>query len=171
MASRNPNFSDDRPGPHARNQDTTWQPHQQQNIAGSSTPQSDTASLRSVRKRASFFGRSNSDASSMRRAPAISHSTKASFSARVDDIASRPGTSASAESRRRKTEPLQSIRDSIFGGKKKAAAARERAESVTSRPSSRGAQVVLGATAPRPNQFRSEEDCESSNIESVTAQS
>lgn len=120
------------------------------------TPSDETASLHSVRKRASFFGRSNSDASSMRRGVASSHAAKSSFSGiRVEGDVIRPTTAASGEMRRRKTDPLQSIRDSIFGGKKKGAA-----DGSSSRPGSRGTETLPHDLTPLPSSFSSEEECE-----------
>jgi hypothetical protein len=69
----------------------------------------------------------------------------------------RPGTAATAmsgETRRRKTEPLESIRNSIFGGRKKSDA-REPSFS-GGPPSSRGNNEF---NRPRSH-FRNEDDCE-----------
>ena len=159
MASRDPILFNDGPDPAAGNSDTTWNSHQQSPAGPSNSSRADSASLHSVRKRASFFGRSNSDASSMRRAPATSHSTNPSFSGRVDDTAYRPSTASSSESGRRRAETLQSLRDSIFGGKKKVAPARDRAGSLASRPSSRGTHAGTNNANMRPYQYRTEDDC------------
>lgn len=112
-----------------------------------------------VRKRHSFFGRSNSDASHMKRAPAL-HSTVSSQSREAQNPP-RPGTALS-ETRRRKTEPLQSIRNSIFGGRKMATPPDSRGNSSPhpSRPASRsGKDSTTESTLPREH-FRTEGDCE-----------
>lgn len=134
----------------ARDADSSW----------SSRDPSDTASLHSMRKRTSLFSRSNSDASSMRRVPATSHSSRPSFSmGRSGDDGDRPGTATSSETRRRKTDPLQSIRDSLFGGKKKPS--KEWADAAwSSRPPSRGLEMNVAVEAPvHPTSFRTEEEC------------
>lgn len=128
---------------------------------------SETSSLHSVRKRTSFFGRSNSDASSMRRAPATSHSSKPSFSTgRIDDDASRPTTATSSDIRRRKTDPLQSIRDSLFGVKKKPA--REWGDASSSRPPSKGTDSLPHDVSVDPGSFRSEDECRELSVPLAT---
>ncbi|KAK3112543.1 hypothetical protein LTR53_011076 [Teratosphaeriaceae sp. CCFEE 6253] len=110
---------------------------------------------RRTSKRQSFFGRALSDAAP-RRMPTL-HSTMSSQSTPPQQPQpQRPSTALSA-TRRRKTEPLQQIRDSIFGGRKKASPpnSRDGASSTPElRPASRG-----GALLPR-DQFTSEDDCE-----------
>lgn len=77
------------------------------------------------RKRLSFFGRSNSDASKI--PPPTLHATMPSTQSNpaVDPLnppphLQRPNT-AQSESKRRTTDPLESIRNSLFGGRKHSA--------------------------------------------------
>lgn len=119
----------------------------------------DTVSLDSMRKRSLFFGRSNSDASSLRRVPATSHSSKPSFSMRrTDDDDARPPTAASSDTRRRRTDPLHSIRDSLFGGKKKAS--RDGDDASATRPTSRGSEQLPHDAPMYPTVLQSEEQCQ-----------
>ncbi|KAK5120018.1 hypothetical protein LTR85_007094 [Meristemomyces frigidus] len=71
----------------------------------------------------------------------------------------RPGTALS-ETRRRKTEPLESIRNSIFGGRKKSSppSSRDNAASFASRPSSRNGDAVATEPILPREVFRSEDD-------------
>lgn len=148
--------------PHARNSpDPSWTSPARSRAATLRASSSETASLHSLRKRSSFFGRSNSDASSMRRAPATAHSAKSSFSVGRSDDGSRPRTATSGDMRRRKTDPLQSIRDSLFGGKRRVI--RDMTEASSSRPTSRGADFTF-PDAPAPAaRFGSEDECKEAN--------
>lgn len=94
------------------------------------------------RKRLSFFGRSNSDASRIPPSPSL-HATMGTSqsNAGVDPLnppphLQRPST-AQSESKRRTTDPLESIRNSLFGGRKHAAA---NGQVNPPRPSSRQSQ-------------------------------
>ncbi|KAK1821580.1 hypothetical protein LTR12_003974 [Friedmanniomyces endolithicus] len=79
------------------------------------TPELSSSGERDAPNRRSFFGRALSDAAVRARIPTL-HSTMSSQSALPHPP--RPETSESS-TRRRKTEPLQQIRDSIFGARKK----------------------------------------------------
>lgn len=128
------------------------------NGPGEVAPQSDSwsvfsekPSLRSLRMRRSFFGRSNSDAGLSRRIPNSQSKTSGQEQSQ-EQIPPRPNTSLSIEpTRRKRTESLETIRNSIFGGRKN----RERENSNTSntsRPSSRSDQLQSAT-------FKSEDDC------------
>lgn len=157
-------------GHNARGADSSCTSPPPGRAGASRTLSSETASLHSVRKRASFFGRSSSDASSMRRAPATSHSAKSSLSAgRPDSDAPRPATSSSSGMRRRKTDPLQSIRDSIFGGKKKAS--QDALDASSSRPPSRGNEHLFQNDSANAQNFGSGEECESESVRKNAKQS
>ncbi|TKA46477.1 hypothetical protein B0A54_02309 [Friedmanniomyces endolithicus] len=80
------------------------------------TPEIAHSGERDAPNRRSFFGRALSDAAVRARMPTL-HSTMSSQNALPHPP--RPETSLSS-ARRRKTEPLQQIRDSIFGARKKA---------------------------------------------------
>ncbi|KAK1067492.1 hypothetical protein LTR74_006353 [Friedmanniomyces endolithicus] len=80
------------------------------------TPEIPHSGERDAPNRRSFFGRALSDAAVRARMPTL-HSTMSSQNALPHPP--RPETSLSL-ARRRKTEPLQQIRDSIFGARKKA---------------------------------------------------
>lgn len=103
------------------------------------------------RKRLSFFARSNSDAS--RIPPPTLHATMGTSqsNAGVDPLnppphLQRPGT-AQSESKRRTTDPLESIRNSLFGGRKHAA--------------------VDGQNPPRPGSRQSQKSKKSRKSQSV----
>ncbi|KAK0297910.1 hypothetical protein LTS00_003448 [Friedmanniomyces endolithicus] len=80
------------------------------------TPDNSHSGERDAPNRRSFFGRALSDAAVRARMPTL-HSTMSSQNALPHPL--RPEASLSS-ARRRKTEPLQQIRDSIFGARKKA---------------------------------------------------
>lgn len=91
---------------------------------------------RTMRKRHSFFARAYTDTTtSVKRVPS-SHAPTTRDGERDAEAPSRPGTALSMSSRRRKTEPLESLRNSIFGGRKKSSS-REMSSTPGSRPRSR----------------------------------
>lgn len=95
----------------------------------------------------------------MRRAAVTAHSAKSSFTGgRSDDDGERPQTATSSDIRRRKTDPLQSIRDSLFGGKKKVT--KDAGEASGSRPSSRGTDYHFHDGPLHGANFGSEDECE-----------
>ncbi|KAK5696926.1 hypothetical protein LTR17_024185 [Elasticomyces elasticus] len=103
-------------------------------------------------KRRSIFGRALSDAAASRRMPTL-HSTMSSQAHHPP----RPGTALSA-TRRTKTEPLQQIRNSIFGGSRKRPtppSSRDGMSPKEDQPSPQGEQG--DALLPREN-FRSEQE-------------
>ena len=127
--------------------------------AGSFSPLGSSASsTRSLRMRRSFFGRSNSDAGLLRRI-ANQPATQSISEAQKEQLPPRPSTSLSIESmRRRKTDPLETIRNSIFGGRK----SKEREDSNASggaRPSSRNGESSDAMLSNSREHFRSEDDC------------
>lgn len=152
-------FDPDATTPDAPSLAASWALPPPSGITGTSRAlTSETSSLNGLRKRSSLFGRSQSDAGSMRRATATSHTPKSSLSSvRLGEEAVRPTPANTTESRRRKTDPLQSIRDSIFGGKKKPS--RDATDAPSSRPGSSGAAQVQHAD----RFFDTEEDCKRSN--------
>ncbi|KAK4543115.1 hypothetical protein LTR36_005892 [Oleoguttula mirabilis] len=74
-------------------------------------------------------------------------------------LPSRPAT-ALGETRRRKTEPLESIRNSIFGGRKKSSPPNSRGKSASyvSRPSSRSSDTETTELPLQREHFRFQED-------------
>lgn len=112
---------------------------------------------RAMRKRHSFFGRSQSDAGGKATMPTL-HSTMSSNQSRPAPP-SRPGTALS-ETRRRKTEPLEHIRNSIFGGRKKSSppTSRDGSSVPAQRSPSRTDTLAMAESAPRES-FNTEQDC------------
>lgn len=128
----------------------------------SPSPPSSASSVRSLRKRHSFFGRSNSDASRSRKG-STPQSSISEEDPQQEQTPPRCNTSLSTQQpRRRLTEPLQSIRNSIFGGHRTdgTQTSKEEAQSRTSQPSSGN-----GSCSAVPNwsrqHFSTKEDCKS----------
>ncbi|EMC96957.1 hypothetical protein BAUCODRAFT_32701 [Baudoinia panamericana UAMH 10762] len=115
-----------------------------------------THDRRVLRKRNSFFGRSNSDAVVLRRPPINSPTTICEDPV---DVPVRPDTSLS--NRRRRGEPLEQIRNSIFGGRRREAPPNSRNggwSSNTSRGLSRDRDMRTEDVALPRSHFDSEED-------------
>ena len=119
-----------------------------------------TSSIRSLRKRHSFFGRSNSDASRTRK-PNGYHSSTPSQDLREEQTLSRSPTTLSTDTHRSTTETLVSIRNSIFGGRKNLQSPEpiERTPSNTSRPSSRNGSFASAVPNWSRQHFSTKEDC------------
>ena len=140
-------------------QSSSWMPFSS-NHTMSNSPPSSASSIRSLRKRHSFFGRSSSDASRSRKLSTPQSSI--SEDQEVQDIPSRPNTALSTEQpRRRLTEPLESLRNSIFGGRKNEAvpASKEQHNSTTSGEPTTDAQFSSGVPSWSREHFRTKEDC------------
>ena len=137
---------------------TSWTP-----FATNHSPQSSASSVRSLRKRHSFFGRASSDASRSRKL-SILPSSSISEEAQQGQAPPRSNTALDTEQRRRrKTEPLESLRNSIFGSRR---------TPVPSGPRDRGDSNTLplrplreddepNSAVPRWSRehFRTKEDC------------
>jgi len=121
------------------------------------TPELSHSGERDAPNRRSFFGRALSDAAVRARIPTL-HSTMSSQSALPHPP--RPETSLSS-TRRRKTEPLQQIRDSIFGARKKTAppASRDVSSPQESWPLPRSDDVGRPGVLLSCDHFRSEQEC------------
>ena len=129
--------------------------------SSSSRPPSFGSSMRNVRKRHSFFGGSSSDASSARNFPVQHPATYSQPSTQVQHTPARPPTAMSSDqSYRRKAEPLESIRNSIFGARKKPSGptSRYRGDSNTL-PFARNGRFSPEALQWSREHFRSEEEC------------
>lgn len=110
-----------------------------------------------MRKRHSFFARAYTDTTtSIKRVPS-SHAQMTRQSGRDAEAPPRPGTAFSMSSRRRKTEPLESLRNSIFGGRKKIPA-REMSSTLESRPRSRDT-----SDSPPAEHYQTEQECKSTH--------
>ncbi|KAK0928424.1 hypothetical protein LTR91_014288 [Friedmanniomyces endolithicus] len=120
------------------------------------TPELSHSGERDAPNRRSFFGRALSDAAVRARIPTL-HSTMSSQSALPHPP--RPETSLSS-TRRRKTEPLQQIRDSIFGARKKTAppASRDVSSPQESWPLPRSDDVGRPGVLLSCDHFRSEQE-------------
>lgn len=126
----------------------------------SASIKSSGTSLRSLRLRRSFFGRSSSDAGFARRKgnekceaeKAQERSAAAHEAYELLGLNEQPRRRPES---RQKTEPLQSIRNSIIGGRK----GRERGDSNASKSSSQNSDVTNAAPSWSREHFRSEDDC------------
>ena len=100
-------------------------------------PGSSASSIRSLRKRTSLFGRSSSDAGRPRKFIPL-HSATPSLDSTQEEIPARPRTALSTDqsSLRSKSQPFETIRNSIFGarGNGSTASTRARADSSTLGP-------------------------------------
>ncbi|KAK0265638.1 hypothetical protein LTS09_000874 [Friedmanniomyces endolithicus] len=126
------------------------------------TPEIAHSGERDAPNRRSFFGRALSDAAVRARMPTL-HSTMSSQNALPHPP--RPETSLSS-ARRRKTEPLQQIRDSIFGARKKATppTPRDASSPQESWPLPGSDNVGRAGVLLSSDHFRSEQECQSNDI-------
>ena len=109
-----------------------------------------------VRKRHSFFGRSSTDTATSRPAPPLK-STMSTPRDAGSQPAARPTTGMSGESRRRKTDPLDNLRQSMFGNRRKASVSNTVGQS--SRASSRNEAGVEALPSLTHEQFATKEEC------------
>ena len=120
-------------------------------------PGSSASSIRSLRKRTSFFGRSSSDAGRGRKLNPL-HSATPSQDSTHEQIPLRPRTALSTDqsSLRGRSQPLETIRNSIFGGRKigSTASTRDRADSSTLGPA-----VASAVPTWSREHFMNSEDC------------
>ncbi|KAF2764261.1 hypothetical protein EJ03DRAFT_386069 [Teratosphaeria nubilosa] len=129
-----------------------WRPPpSRDSTASGSNPINDTQGR--MRKRHSFFARSHSETSKLRRTP----TTVARNLTLEDnqDYWQRPGTAQSIQPRRRKTEHLESLRNSIFGGKKRTHSKEPSVSSIVSRSGSRNSNADANMSRIP---FKTEED-------------
>jgi hypothetical protein len=121
---------------------------------------SSASSIRSLRQRHSFFGRSSSDAGKARKSKPL-HGPTLSQESTDEQIPPRPRTAFSTDqsSIRSRSKPLETIRDSIFGGRWNASSVpkptRERADSST---------LPMASAVPTwsPAHFSNKDECKSS---------
>jgi hypothetical protein len=126
-----------------------WTPFAKDSDA--SPPRSSAASVRSLRKRTSFFfGRSRSDASSSRQ----SAPTRPATAKESDDIPQLPHGQPEDQPRR-KTEPLDATRTSILGTRKQKpiSTSQERSDSKTLLPKRND------SVASSTQSFKSQDEC------------
>ena len=122
-------------------------------------PSSSASSIRSVRKRYSFFGRSSSDAGKARK-HLPPHSSTPSQDSIQEKSPSRPSTALSSDqsSIRSSSRPFETIRDSIFGGRRNGppVSTRGRADS-SALPGAFASAVPTWS----PEHFSNKDDCKS----------
>jgi hypothetical protein len=122
-------------------------------------PGSSASSIRSVRKRYSFFGRSSSDAGRARK-HLPPHSSAPSQDSTQDKIPLRPSTALSSDqsSVRSNSKPFETIRDSIFGGRRNGPNVSTRA-----RADSSALPGAFASAVPTwsPEHFINKDDCKS----------
>lgn len=121
-------------------------------------PSSRRGSPSAIRKRHSFFSRSSTGTANDGAAPTL-HATMSSQNGRPRSPPTRPSTSMSGRVRS-KTEPLESFRNSIFGGRKKTASQQDRRIESSRLQSRSGASSQPEATYSREH-FDTEDDCKS----------
>ena len=124
-----------------------------------SPPQSSGSSMRSMRKRHSFFF--GSDTSSAPSLPTLRPSTSRQEDQREHSL-TRPQSTLSGQRRHRKTETLDSIRNSLFRSRKKEVSPPTRVErsvSNASLASARNTQIANESRWSREH-FRTEDECE-----------